>query len=158
MTNPIFTIDEFIADEPVNPYAEIVQALADAGEGRAATITVKRGIRRDRTYAEGERDRLLFQQAANAIGYTARARKLSATDDKSMVAVTFTLTKLHARAGVPRKRKSDDSVAESIVSAESDSESVSDDAMAFREDVMSDVEESAPVTAKPVAKPRARKR
>jgi hypothetical protein len=101
-----FVIEEFVEEIADNPYTGLVDQLIGAGEGKALTLVVPKGTRRDGSAGTGSRDKLLFQQAANTAGHTARVRKEEDVDDENL-AVTFTLTKKHARAGVPRKKKSD---------------------------------------------------
>ena len=111
MSNVSFQIEDFTAEAAANPYTEAVAALAQAGEGKALSITVPRGTKRltDEEKAAGAepqpgnggKDRLLFQQAANAAGHTARVRKEEVTED-GQIKLTFTLTAKHARAGSKR--------------------------------------------------------
>lgn len=91
-----FQIEEFTVEAPANPYTDAVQALIDAGPGKALSITVPRGAKRDGTPGDGGADRLKFQQAANAVGRTARVRKTEDAGDGN-VKITFTLTDKHNR-------------------------------------------------------------
>lgn len=106
-----FQIEDFAPEAPANPYTEAVQALIEAGEGKALTITVDRGTKRDGTPGDGQKDRLAFQQAANEAGYTARQRK-EADAENGQIALTFTLTTKHKRAGVKRGTTVEQSAAE----------------------------------------------
>jgi len=96
-----FQIEDFAPETAANPYTDAVQALIEAGEGKALTIVVDRGTKRDGTPGDGQKDRLAFQQAANEAGYTARQRK-EADAENGQIALTFTLTTKHKRAGVKR--------------------------------------------------------
>lgn len=97
---------DFAPATKANPYAEHVATLAAAGEGKALAITVPAGTKRPTDEqkaaglpgdsANGQKDRLLFQKAANEAGHTARLRS---TEDvgNGMVKLTFTLSELHKR-------------------------------------------------------------
>lgn len=116
-----FVIEDFAPVAKVNPYAEAVQALAQAlaqagaGEGKALTITTEKGQKRDGTPGDGQKDRLLFQKAANEAGFTARAVR-SVDNEDGTVSQTFILVPLHKRG----RNKSEDAETPAETPAESE--------------------------------------
>ena len=91
----------FTTEERVNPYAETVTKLSELNDPNASvTLTVD--------YDDKVKEQFKFQRAANAIGKTARLRKIddSAVEEigvdedghsvfAGVVRLTFTLTKMH---------------------------------------------------------------
>ena len=97
-STPQFEIEDYSTPEKANPYTDAVKALIDAGEGKALTIVVPAGEKRDGTPGEGTKDRVLFQAAAKAAGYRARTRDVVANDDGT-VSVKFTVSPRNADGG-----------------------------------------------------------
>lgn len=91
MSNIEFTT--FEAPTTVNPYTETVEALAKADNPNAAVVITVPTV-------DAPKHILKFQQAANAIGKTARKRMIediTKGDEKGNTKVTFTLTTKHAQ-------------------------------------------------------------
>lgn len=97
-----FIIEDIATETVENPYTGHVAALIEAGEGKQLTIVVDRGVKRDQTPGDGGKDKLAFQQAANAAGYTARVVKETVQEDETKIALSFKLTPKNKRAGKPR--------------------------------------------------------
>jgi len=88
------TIVDFVAPATTSKYDAHVDALIQAGEGKAVAITVPVGVNREGVPLEGSDagrpDKVAFQKAANAKGYTARIR--GSVIEGESVTVTFTLS------------------------------------------------------------------
>lgn len=94
-----FIIEDIATETVENPYTGHVDALIEAGEGKQLTIVVDRGTKRDGvTPGDGGKDKLAFQQAANAKGFTARVVKEAVQEDETKVALSFKLTPINKRA------------------------------------------------------------
>lgn len=114
-----FIIEDIETAETVNPHTDAAQALVNAGEGKQLTITVERGTKRDGTPGEGSRDKLLFQQAANALGFTARVVKVAPVeDDETKVKLSFKLRPINKRAGKPRGASAESENVETVETVE----------------------------------------
>jgi hypothetical protein len=88
----VANIIDFEEPVKVNPYAADVQALIEAGEGKAGEVITKAG--------EENKARVLFAKAANEAGKTARLRVSEPGKDKGTTRLVFTLTEKHkARRG-----------------------------------------------------------
>lgn len=83
-------IVDFVAEEKTNPYTDDIQALLDAGEGKAAVFEVP--------FEDAKKARFKIAKAANAVDKTARFRKEES--DGKVTKFTITLTTRHqARRG-----------------------------------------------------------
>lgn len=96
MSKSKFAIVDFVEPVTVNPYTEYVQALADAGAGKALAIDVERGLTKDGAPAMGTKERIKFQKAANELDYTAKVQAEEVLSDTE-IRFTFTLTERHKR-------------------------------------------------------------
>lgn len=97
-TNPVFEIDDYQAPEQANPFEAHVDALIKAGEGKVMTIRV--------ATERANRDKVLFQKAANAADKTARVVSTAEDEGKGETAITFRLKpKEAARPGRGGKGK-----------------------------------------------------
>lgn len=107
-------------------YADAVDALKAAGEGKAIRLTVPRGTKRDGTPVDagkgGGKDRIAFQQAANAAGYTARVRLISEDDAEQTAVLEFTLTEQHKRGRKAEAKAEAETEAPAEVEAEAPAE------------------------------------
>lgn len=105
--NDAITIVDYVAPAAPNKYDAHVDALIQAGEGKAVAITVPRGANKEGAPLEGKDagrpDRVAFQKAAGARGFTARVRSLTESGDD--VTITFTL-----QPKIERKTAESDSV------------------------------------------------
>lgn len=96
-----FQIEDYTPVTAANPYTAHVEALLAAGEGKQLGITVPQGTKQDGTPGDGAKDKLAFQQAANAADRTARV--VSETDNgDGTVTIKFILTAKNKRAGRPK--------------------------------------------------------
>lgn len=116
-------IIDFTETKPVNEYAADVQALIEAGPGKALQITAPLGQTRDGKEGNGDRARLKFQSAANDAGYTARVRAEDRPGDGT-VTFTFTLTTKHKRNGEAKAEREASEAATPEVVEESPEENI----------------------------------
>lgn len=89
-----FKIVAIVPKAVSSKYDAHVDALIEAGEGQGIEITVPRGANKDGVPFEGSDagrpDRVAFQRAANAKGYTARVD--SQTENGDDITIVFKLT------------------------------------------------------------------
>lgn len=101
------TIIDFTPEAKANEYDADVQALIEAGEGKAYQVTVPLGTLSEKSgeYLNAAKHRRLFNAAANAQGKSARVRGAEKDDKAGTMTYTFVLTDLITR---PRKAADSD--------------------------------------------------